>query len=219
MTAVLRTPGKANWSMAMAEKKARLAKKKAEDASAAEAIARKRLFDEMSTGVSPKVAAPIRTSTKAFAAKDPQHALAVLGCLDLKDMSKHEFPLIDMTAYKYLVRTLSEKLVVESLYKSTKCSAMMAAKSVRFVFDVACEIGDVESTGMLQWQSAQSMLKGRETRGAGIVARTPAAMKLLENACVVAKTRVQERVDASDKYRRAMETTVAVSQSEKLDTA
>ena len=46
MTAVIRirTPGKANWSMAMAEKKARLAEKKAEAASVAVESARKRLI-------------------------------------------------------------------------------------------------------------------------------------------------------------------------------
>jgi hypothetical protein len=201
MTAVLTTPGKATWSLAMAEKKVRMAKRKVEAASAAATTARKRLFDEMSTSVYPKVAAPKRTSTEAFATEDPKHALTVLDCIDVNDASKQEFSELEVTTYKYYVRTLSEKLVAAALYKSVKCSAMMAAKAVRFVFDVACEISDDDETHSLQWHSAQSMLKGRQTRGAGIVVQ---ARKLLNDAIQNAKLRLKNRIQASDEYRRVM---------------
>ena len=163
--------------------------------------------------------APARTSTKAFAATDPHHALAVLAHIDLYAMATHEFALIGASpCCKYSASMLSEVLANQMPeYKSVRASSMMATKAVRYVFDVACELA---MSGSLQhahayesliWSSPQAMLEGRHTRGAGIVAYSAAAVELLTVALTTAKARVQKQVDVDDKYTRSMNVTWAVS--------
>ena len=212
------TLGKANWAMDVAQKKADRALKRAEDATAAAKAARKRAFDETLVPTPQPAAAPTRTSTKAFAAKDPHHAIAVLAHIDLAAMTTHEFSHLQLIVSKYSIRTLSEVLADRSpVYKSVRASAMMATKAVRYVFDVACELAangpqeHAEAHKALAWASPQSILKGRETRGAGVLAYSAAAVELLKLALTTAKARVQERVDADDKYACAMDATIAAS--------
>lgn len=211
------TTGKANWSVNIAAKKAALLMQKAQAAALAVETARKRAYDEM-TASSVQIAVPAkaRTSTQAFATKDPRHCLEVLGCVDLNAMKTQEYAQLDLVAHKYSVLTLSEALAGEArLYKSIPAASMMAATTVRYVFDVACELAAnsedyAEAKSSLAWHTPQEMLKKRETRGAGVVANSAAAVKLLEKALVVAKKRVQERVEAGEKYDMAMGATAAV---------
>ena len=212
------TLGKANWAMSVAQKKAERALKRAEDASAAVEAARKRAFDETVVPIPQSVAAPPRTSTKAFAAKDPHHALAALSHIDLADMIAHKFAHLQLSVSKYSACTLSKVLTDQlPMYKSVHASAMMATRTVRFVFDVACELAAnspqelADAHKALVWASSQSILKGRETRGAGILAYSDAAVELLKTALETAKARVQDRVYASDKYASAMDVTIAAS--------
>ena len=207
---------KANKAMMLAKQKAGRALKKAEAASVAAKIAQQRVLEEIEARAPERVAAPARTSTKAFAAKDPHQALAALECVDLNVMTKHEFSQLQIVASKYAVRTLSEALATTT-YGSVRASAMMATRTVRFVFDIACELAaeDPERGAVLNslvWQSPQAVLKGRETRGAGIVAYSESALELLKTALTAAKARVKERVAAADKYASAMEATAAASE-------
>lgn len=207
---------KVNKAMILAKQKADRALKKAEAASAAAELAQKRVLEEIVVSDPLRVAAPARTSTKALAAKDPREALAALECVDLNAMTKHEFSQLQIIASKYAVRTLSEALATTT-HGSVRASAMMATRTVRFVFDIACELAaeDPERSAVLSslvWQSPQAVLKGRETRGAGIVAYTESAFDLLKTALTAAKARVKERVAAADKYASAMEATVAASE-------
>ena len=218
-TANNRTHAQANWSINLATKKAALAMQKATAAAAAAESSRKRVYDEMIAASAQQqavAAAPSRTSTKAFAAKSPRHGLAVLQCIDLTAITKQEYAQLDMVAYKYNVHTLSEVLATGegALYKSARAASMMAATATRYVFEVACELaaGSEEDAGgqrALVWHTPQSMLKRRETRGAGVVTNSDAAMALLKKALVVATERVKERVDAADKYEQAMSATAA----------
>lgn len=208
--------GKANKAMILAKQKAARALKKAEIASVAAKMAQQRVLEEIEARAPQRVAAPARTSTKAFAAKDPHQALAALECVDLNSTTKHEFSQLQIVASKYAVRTLSEELA-KTTYGSTRASAMMATRTVRFVFDIACELAaeDPERNAVLNalvWQSPQAVLKGRETRGAGIVAYSESALELLNTALAAAKARVKERVAAADKYASAMQATVAASE-------
>ena len=207
--------GKANKAMILAKQKAARALKKAEAASVAAKMAQQRVLEEIEARAPQRVAAPARTSTKAFAAKDPHQALAALECVDLNSTTKHEFSQLQIVASKYAVRTLSEALAT-TMYGSVRASAMMATRTVRFVFDIACELAaeDPERNAVLNslvWQSPQAVLKGRETRGAGVVAYSESALELLNAALTAAKVRVKERVAAADKYASAMEATVAAS--------
>ena len=142
----------ANLKMQLASKKALKAQVRAELAVEAANVARKRAHDEMmSVGVTKPIAASNRTSTKSFAAKDPAHALAALGRVDLDGGSTaHDFSELGVVAYKYCVRTASEKMTRPiseagvALYPSMRASAMMAAKTVRYVFDLAVELATVQ---------------------------------------------------------------------------
>ena len=179
------TLGRVNWSMTVASQKAAKAQERAEKAVEAANAARKRAYDEMMcAGTTKHVTASARTSTKSFAAKDPAHALAALAYVDLGgDVSKHDFSEVGVVAYKYSVRTASERMtqpVADSglaLYPSTRASAMMAAKTVRYLYKLALEIAmthpeqHAEARRVIEWHSPQSILKGRDTRGAGIAAQ------------------------------------------------
>lgn len=214
-----RSPGKANRSVLAAAQKAQRWMQKAQAAKAAYETMGKRMRDE-TTALSAQQAAvappaPTRTSIKAFANKDPRQALAVLQCIDLSAMKAREYEQLDVVVHKYNVRTLSEALTIGDLYKSVPSASMMASMTVRYVFEVACELANnseeyTEAKRALVWHEAQHMVKTHDTRGVGVVANSDAAMELLKQALVVAMTRVQERVAAADEYETAMDTTAAI---------
>jgi hypothetical protein len=216
---------KANFTMQLASKKALKAQARAVLATEAANVARKRAREEMmSTGVAKHVAAAARTSTKGFATTDPAHALGSLACIDLDgDVAKYDFSELGVTAYKYSVRAASEKMTQTAmgrhvaLYPSMRASSMMAAKTVRYIYDLALEIATsepdqyAEARRGLEWHTPQQMLKGRETRGAGIVLYSAATLELVKTALTTAKKRVGRRVEAADKYESEMEATVAAA--------
>lgn len=90
-----------------------------------------------------------------------------------------------------------------ALYPSMRASAMMAATTVRYIFDLAVELATAhpeqyaEARRSLEWQTPQQMLKGRETRGAGIVMYSEATRELVKTALATAKERVGKRVEAA----------------------
>ena len=55
------------------------------------------------------------------------------------------------------------------------------------------------------------MLKGRETRGAGIVMYSEATRELVKTALATAKERVGKRVEAATQYQSEMEATAAAA--------
>lgn len=202
----------------MAQRKADKAAERARLAAAAAEAVRTRARDELLSrpATSPPAAAPKRTSAKNFGAKDPSLALAALGCIDLEsDTLRFELRNIDHVLHKYCVRSLSEKLTrADELgstpaFVSVKAASMMAATTVRFLFDVACELREAQperhAEAKLQWHDCQKMLKNdRSTRGVGIVAYTEAAMALLKDAQTAARAKVQAKVDAKQAYEAAM---------------
>ena len=169
-----------------------------------------------------RVPAPARTSTKGFAAKDPKLALNALSSIDVEsDALKVELAELDLIATKYCVRTASNKLCESrdgrvALYSSPKAAAMMAAQTVRYIYDVACELvcsnPEQFSLDGLEWHTPQSVLKGRESRGAGIVAYTDGARALVAAASALAKERVVARVDAARKYDAEMAATASAAE-------
>ena len=158
-----------------------------------------------------------RTSTLAFAHKDPTAALAALECVDMADATPHEFTDLGVCVYKYNVRSTSEKLVAKSIYPSTKASAMIAAKATRCVFEMAIEMANelVETNSKVRneisWHTPQQMVKGRETRGCGIVMYSDDALALVKQALEAAKERVSRCVDAANVYTREMTATAAAA--------
>ena len=229
----VQTLSQANLKMQLASKKALKAQARAELAVEAANVARKRAHDEMmSVGVTKHTAASNRTSTKSFAAKDPAHALAALECVNFNTgLTAHDFSELGVLAYKYSVRSASEVMtqptleVGEALYPSTRASAMMAAKTVRYVFDLAGELATAqpeqyaEARRALEWHTPQQMLKGRETRGAGIVMYSDATLELVKTALATAKERVGKRVEAAAQYQSEMEATAAAAAGVAVDEA
>ena len=225
-TANAQTLCKSNWTMAIAKQKVLKAQERADKAAEVAAAARKRAYDEMmSTGFAKQAAAPTRTSTKSFAAGDPAHALAALECVDLiGDTTTHDFNELGVVACKYSVRAASLRMTHPAtdaqapLYPSMRASAMMAAKTVRYIYDVALELATTqperfaEAQRALEWHSPQQVLKGRETRGAGIVMYSDATRELVETALATAKDRVGKRVAAAALYKSEMEVTVAAAE-------
>ena len=121
----------------LAKQKAVRALKKAEAASVAAKIAQQQVLEEIEAHAPQRVAAPARTSTKAFAAKDPHQALAALECIDLNSTTKHEFSQLQIVASKYAVRT-SLKLA-KTTDGSVRASAMMATNCpIRLRCRVSC---------------------------------------------------------------------------------
>jgi len=169
-----------------------------------------------------RVAAPVRTSTKGFATKDPQLALNALSVIDVEsDTLKVELAELGLIATKYCVRMASAKLCESrdgqaALYPSPKAAAMMAAQTVRYIFDVACELAtsDPERFSLvgLEWHTPQSVLKGRESRGAGIVAYSDDARALVATALALAKDRVLARVEAARRYEAEMAATASAGE-------
>ena len=212
------TLGKANWTMMVASQKAVKAQQRADKAAEAADASRKRAYDKMiNVGSTKQLAASTRTSTKSFAAKDPAHALAALGCVDLDgELTVHDFSELGIIAYKYSVRTASKRMSRPpmddqvALYPSARSSAMMAAKTVRYVYDLALQLATTqpeqyaEARRTLEWHSAQQVLNGRETRGAGIVMYSEKSLELVKVALAKAKERVGKRVEAGAQYETEM---------------
>jgi hypothetical protein len=210
---------KSDWSTLVAQRKADKAAERARNAAQGVETARERaraaLLNRAATA-QPTVA-PERTSGKNFGAKDPQLALIALGCIELEsDAVCLELTNVGLAVRKYCVRSLAERLTRASEpgsappFVSIKAANMFAATAVRFVYDVACEMveADPESydpKAHPQWHNCQKMLKNdKTTRGVGIVAYTDAAMVLLKDALVVAREKVQAKIDAKATYEAAM---------------
>ena len=224
---------KANAAMMLAGQQVLKAQALAAKATDAAQAARKRAFDDLSsTKTIHYVAAPTRTSTKSFSAKDPAHALAALKAIDLDDgITSHPFSELGITAYKYSVRTASERMTEPitaadaALYTSTRASAMMAAKTVRYIYEVALElaVADPErysdARRVVEWHTPQQILKGRDTRGAGIVMFSNTAFELVKTALATATERVAKRVEAAITYKSEMDATAAAAAGSTADSA
>ena len=217
---------KSNWAAVVAQQKAEKAAERARLAAEQAENVRDQAREQMlNRGLNRQPIAPGRTSTKGFAAKDPALALAALNCLDFdKDMIEQAYPQINIVASKYCVRVVAEQLakpkdlvagnpLEKHIYGSPRSAVMMATKTVRFVFEVACELAVAdpdkyaEARRMLEWHGAQKMLKGRETRGVGVVVYGDAAKRLLHDALAKARERVQHKAAVDDEYKQAMSAT------------
>lgn len=221
MTATLavRPAIKSDWTALVAQRKADKAAERARIAAEEAETARERARDALlsrATTAKP-TAAPERTSGKHFGAKDPLLALTTLGCIELEaDAVRVELANVGLVVHKYCVRSLAERLTQTSEpgaappFVSVKAANMMAATSVRFLFDVACELAEAdpawqEAKAQLQWHDCQKMLKNdKSTRGVGIVVYTEAAMALLEGALKAARAKMQVKIDAKEAYMTAM---------------
>jgi hypothetical protein len=216
---------KSNWAAVVAQQKAEKAAERARLAAEQAEIVRDQAREQMlNRGLTRQSVTPGRTSTKGFAAKDPALALAALNCLDFDNgMIEQPYPQLNIVASKYCVRVVAEQLakpkdlpanpLEKHIYGSPRSAAMMATKTVRFVFEVACELAVAdpdkyaEARRMLEWHDAQKMLKGRETRGVGVVVYGVAAKRLLHDALVKARERVQHKVEADEQYKEVMSAT------------
>jgi hypothetical protein len=221
-------PLKSSWSAVVAQQKAEKAAERARLAAEQAEKVRDQAREQMlNRGLTRQSITPGRTSTKGFAAKDPALALAALNCLDFEnDMVEQAYPQLNIVASKYCVRVIAEKLakptdlpanpLEKHIYGSPRSAAMMATKTVRFVFEVACELAVAdpdkyaEARRMLEWHDAQKMLKGRETRGVGVVVYGDAAKRLLHDALVKARERVHHKAAVDRQYQNAMSATAGV---------
>lgn len=160
-------------------------------------------------GVKRTVLVSVRMSSKGFGDRDPRHALKILRLLDVDAMEAYKFAMLDLTSYKYHVSTLAAKLVDASVYSSLRSAAMPAAQAVRYLYEVAMEIGDKSTRELLCWNTAQQMLQGRASRGAGIVAANEDAKALLATALATCVRRIEKRVESAEQYERDMSATAA----------
>lgn len=210
---------KSDWTALVAQRKADKAADRAriaaEQAETARERAREAILSKAATAQ--PMMAPERTSGKHFGAKDPLLALVALGCIELEsDALRLELTNVDLVVSKYCVRSLATRLTQEPEpgavppFVSVKAANMMAATAVRFLFDVAGELVEAdaklhEAKARLQWHDCQKMLKNdKSTRGVGIVAYTEATMALLKEALIVARERIQVKIDAKVAYEAAM---------------
>ena len=210
---------KSDWSTLVAQRKADKAAERAriaaQEVETARECARAALLNR-AAAAQPTVA-PERTSGKNFGAKDPQLALTVLGRIELEsDAVCIELTNVGLVVRKYCVRSLAERLTQTSVpgaappFVSIKAANMLAATAVRFLYDVAREMAEVDPAGSdtkahPQWHDCQKMLKNdKSTRGVGIVVYTDAAMALLKDALTVARDKIQAKIDAKSTYEAAM---------------
>lgn len=206
-----------NVLMAFANKKAMRARKQAVD-SEVDLAARKRFCVDALSAAKPVRLSADRTSTRSFSAEPPKRALAALRCIDLeRGPVTYEFAELGITAYKFSVRFVSEKMATFGAdsaalsYPSVRAASLMAAKATRYVFDVALEIADsnteqyIDARKALAWHTPQMMIKGRETRGAGIAMYSVGALELLRAALQIALERVQARVDMEERHRQEVD--------------
>lgn len=217
---------KSSWAAVVAQQKAEKAAERARlAAEQAESVREQAREQMLNRGLIRQATTPGgRTSTKGFAAKDPALALAALNCLDFENgMIEQVYPQLDIVASKYCVRNVAEQLakpkelpaspLEKHIYGSPRSATMMATKTVRFVFEVACELAVAdpdkyaEARRTMEWHDAQKMLKGRETRGVGVVVYSDAAKRLLRDALLKARERVQQKAAVDDQYQEAMNAT------------
>tara|TARA_Y100000389_G_C17246686_1_gene405945 strand:+ start:56 stop:739 length:684 start_codon:yes stop_codon:yes gene_type:complete len=161
------------------------------------------------TGVKRSTLVSSRMSSKGFGDKDPRHALKILRLLNVDGMEAYTFATLGLTSYKYHVSTLTARLVDASTYPSLRSAAMPAAQAVRYLYEVAMEVGDESTRELLCWNTAQQMIQGRASRGAGIVAANDDAMALLVKALAACVGRIEKRVEAAEQYERDMSATAA----------
>jgi len=206
-----------NVMIAFANKKALRARKQAEE-SDVDSAARKRFCVDVLSTTKPVRLTAVRTSTLSFAAEPPTRALAALRCMDLeRGPVTYEFAELGITAYKFAVRSVSERMATFGadsatlFYPSARAASLMAAKATRYVFDVAIEIAEsnteqyFEARKALVWHTPQMMIKGRETRGAGVAMYSAGALELLRAALQSALERVQARVDLEERHRQEVD--------------
>ena len=124
-------------------------------------------------------------------------------------MEAYKFAMLDLTSYKYHVSTLAAKLVDASIYPSLRSAAMPAAQAVRYLYEVAMEVGDKSTRELLCWNTAQQMLQGRASHGAGIVAANDDAKALLATASATCVRRIEKCVESAEQYERDMSATAA----------
>ena len=160
-------------------------------------------------GVKRTALVSVRMSSKGFGDKDPRHALKILRLLSVDAMEAYTFAMLGLTSYKYHVSTLAAKLVDASLYPSLRSAAMPATQAVRYLYEVAMEVGDASTRELLCWNTAQQMLQGRASRGAGIVAANEDAKALLVRALAACVKRIEKRVESAEQYERDMSATAA----------
>ena len=163
----------------------------------------------VSVGVKRSAVVSLRMSSKGFAHKDPHHALKILRFLSVDAMEAYTFPMLGLTSYKYHVSTLAAKLADASIYPSLRSAAIPATQAVRYLYEVAMEIGDASTRELLCWNTAQQMLQGRASRGTGIVAANEGAKMLLVTALAACVERIEKRVASAEQYERDMSATAA----------
>ena len=210
---------RSDWVALVAQRKADKAAERARIAAEQAETARERAREAVlsNAAAAQPTAAPERTSGKHFGAKDPLLALSCLDCIALESEAvRLELTNVSLVVRKYCVRSLAERLTqppepgVAPPFASVKAANMLAATTVRFLFDVACEISEAdparhEAKAQLRWHNCQNMLKSdKSTRGVGIVAYTEAAMALLKEAQAVARKRIQVKLDAKRDYEAKM---------------
>ena len=151
----------------------------------------------------------VRMSSKGFGGKEPRHALKILRLMSVDAMETYTFAMLGLTSYKYHVSTLATQLVDASIYPSLRSAAMPATQAVRYLYEAAMEVGDASTRELLCWNTAQQMLQGRASRGAGIVAANEDAKALLARALEACIQRVEKRVECAEQYERDMSVTAA----------
>ena len=163
----------------------------------------------LSTGVKRPAFVSARMSSKGFGHKDPRHALQILQCMDIEAMHAYTFVDLGLVSYKYHVNTLSKELIAKSMYTSQRSAAMPATQVIRYLYEVAMELGSGPTRELLCWQHGQQTLQGRESRGAGVVAANAEAKALLVKALAACVERVEKRVMAANQYAAEMSATAA----------
>ena len=197
-------------TIAQINRRVALARERAQKAAA---IADKTALNEndqlVRAGVKRVVLVSDRMSSKGFGDKDPRHALEILQLLDVNEMQTYKFSMLGITSYKFHVSTLAQKLVGASIYPSMRSAAMPTTQAVRFLYEVAMEVGDEPTRKLLCWHTAQQMLQGRASRGAGVVAAKEDAKALLLKAADACVKRIRKRVESAEQYTRDMRATAA----------
>ena len=129
--------------------------------------------------------------------------------LDVNKAHAYNFEMLGITSYKFNVSTLAQSLVDASVYPSMRSAAMPAAQAVRFLYEVAVEIGKSPISELLCWHTGQQLIQGRESRGAGVVAANEDAKALLAAAFATCVERIERRVKSAEQYARDMSATAA----------
>ena len=195
-------------SIAQLNRRVARARERAEqEALRAEKVALNENQQLVSTGVKRPTIVSARMSSKGFATKDPRLALNILQRMHVDAMQSYTFDMLGITSHKYHVSSLGQKLVDASMYPTLRAAAMPAKQAIRSLYEVAMETGDETTRKLLCWHTAQQLLQGRASRGAGIVAANEDAKALLATALATCVERVEKRVEAAEQYMRVMSAT------------